>query len=184
VVCQVYNYPKYGRCAATTGPHPRKRPISLEFLTDAHASVHKTPFREVTSQLDQHMPPARCRPATVSHAVADQPIAGSPKQTPQLAARIVEAPPCCTLALRSTCTPGFTESTLSRHTQFSTGPARSDDAGIAPAHFRIGPRSLSSAELPLLSRCTSIAGITLCLFYLKCGQKRHIDSRSPNAIAA
>src|SRR5450755_1213483 len=41
-------------------------------------------------QPDKHMPPARHRPATVSHAVADQPIASSAKRTPQLAARPME----------------------------------------------------------------------------------------------
>jgi len=47
---------------------------------------------------DQHMPPARCAPPTVSHAVADQPIASSPKRTAQLAARSVETTSGGTLA--------------------------------------------------------------------------------------
>src|SRR5664279_574038 len=41
-------------------------------------------------QPDKHMPPARYRPAAVSHAVVDQHIASSTKRTAQLAARPVE----------------------------------------------------------------------------------------------
>jgi hypothetical protein len=50
-------------------------------------------------QPDKHMPSARYRPATVSYAVADQPIASSPKRTFQLAARPVETVSGGTLAL-------------------------------------------------------------------------------------
>src|ERR1035437_7073467 len=42
------------------------------------------------AQPDQHLPPARYRPATVSHAAADEPIAGAQKRTAQLAPRPVE----------------------------------------------------------------------------------------------
>ena len=49
-------------------------------------------------QPDQHLPPARCRPATVSHAVVDEPIAGAQKRTAQLATRPVETAPGGTLA--------------------------------------------------------------------------------------
>src|ERR1700723_1091851 len=41
-------------------------------------------------QPDQHLPPSRYRPATVSHAVADEPIAGAQKRTSQLAPRPAE----------------------------------------------------------------------------------------------
>jgi hypothetical protein len=41
-------------------------------------------------QPDQHLPPARYRPAVVSHAVADELIAGAQKRTAQLAPRPVE----------------------------------------------------------------------------------------------
>src|ERR1035437_7050695 len=44
-----------------------------------------------SGQPHRHLPPARCRPAAVSHPVADELIAGAQKRTAQLAPRPVEA---------------------------------------------------------------------------------------------
>lgn len=63
-------------------------PLAFQFVQNFESS--KSDWKCLKGQPHQHLPPARCRPAAVSHTVADELIAGAERRTAQLASRPVE----------------------------------------------------------------------------------------------